>query len=606
MCRGTSDGGSDAEYRADFASSEVGRRAGLLGRLKQLIPWALLALGPLVPLSRVMNDPSRYLPGVPLGDIYKHVWSFWHTPASLALGSWPRTPFIAAPDGGVILDAMLIPSLVMWPVEAVFGPVLAINIWIGISLFAAGAATFALARELTRSTTGAVCAGLVVQTCPFLLGYPLTSGVTERLAIWAFPLVLLALLRVRRGGGWRWPIVAVLPAAFVALSSPAYAVFLAVLVLAALPMLIAPDDGRSVRQMGLRLAPTLVAMLAVFGVSLLVVRWLFHHPDAVLHAPAAGRLGMSLGMSSEILRVATPSLLLWPTAVHAQEPLLRGDVLYNLYYLGWVPLLAVIAGGILAARRRRYRVLFVVALAILFACLAMGPTVGPLPINLPYMALCYLIPGYGSIPYPWQQVALFESLAPVGLAMVVGAIPRPALRLGLAALLLGAVVGERALVLPVPLSVWTTEARVSSVYDAVDQPGPLIDLPLRHRLGPLYPGAGFLAQTRHGQPITSSIDHGTGRWDFFPAANDGLTRSWPSAFACFSAGGVRWIAIHRDRIDDQAEVRRCLLELAQAGVSPVADDGNVMLFDTAHLPPGAASPSPDCPAGARSARPGRR
>lgn len=558
-----------------------------------MIPWAVLALGPLFPLARVLHDPSRYLPGVPLGDIHKHAWSFWHTPANLALGGWPETPLLAAPAGGVILDAMLIPSLLLWPIQATLGPVVAINAWIALSLFACGAATCALAREFSRSTTGAVCAGLAVQSCAFLLGYPLSSGVTERLAIWVFPLTLLALVRVRRVGGRRWPLVAALAAAFASLSSPAYGVFLAVLVLLALPLLVAPGEGRGVVRMGLRLLPTLMALAAVFGIALLVVRWFFVHPDSILHAPVGGRLGLIPGPPSDILRVASPALLLWPPAASRQEPILRGDVLYNLYYLGWVPLFAAVAGVVIAVRRRGFPAAYVIALGLAFALLATGPTIGGALPNLPYLALCHLVPGYAGIPYPWQQVALFESLAPVGLAMAVGAVPGRALRLGLAGLLLMAVVGERALVLPVPLFVWTTDARLTTVYDAVDEPGPLMDLPSRH--GALYPGQAFLAQTHHGQPITASIDHGKGPWDFYPPAREGTSRYWPAAFACLNDGGIRWVAIHRDRMEDPGEAERCLAELSRVGLSPVADDGTVVLFDLASMPADVASPSPECP-----------
>ncbi len=571
-----------------------------MGKIGTIVPWAVLALGPLLPLARILHDPTRYLPGAPLGDIHKHVWSFWHTPSNLAHGGWPETPWLAAPDGGVILDAMLIPSLIMWPVQALAGPVAAMNVWIALSLFACGAATFALARELTRSTAGAVCAGLAVQSCSFLLGYPLTSGVSERLAIWAFPLTLLALIRIRSGGGWRWPLVVVLTAAFLCISSPAYGVFLAALVLLALPLLLAPSNDRTVLSNGLRLLPTLVSLALVSGAAMLVVRGLFVHPDSILHTPVGNRLGLAPGTPSDALRAASPALLLWPPAVADQQPLISGDVLYDLYYLGWVPLAAAVVGVAVALHRRRFAVAYVAVLGGVFALLAVGPGLGGAP-NLPYLALCHLVPGYAGIPYPWQQVALSEALVPVGLAMAVASLPRRAHRLVLAGVLFLAVVGERALVLLVPLAVWTTDARVSRVYDSVDGPGTLMDLPARQ--GDLYPGDAFLAQMSHGQPITASIDHGKAPWDDYPVAQGARSGNWPADFACFADSGIRWVVIHRERLSDTRALDRGMFELERAGLVTTADDGTLAPYDLSRSQAIRTTlPSPDCPDGALASR----
>ena len=93
---------------------------------------ALLLFGALLPVLGVLGSPGERLVGTELGDVYKHAWSFWHTPH--ALGTWPWTEALNAPGGGRLWDVMLLPSLVMVPVTSLAGPVFASNVWVVVSL----------------------------------------------------------------------------------------------------------------------------------------------------------------------------------------------------------------------------------------------------------------------------------------------------------------------------------------------------------------------------------------------------------------------------------------------------------------------------------------
>ena len=159
---------------------------------------AWLAAGATVPLLGVLSDPLSTMPGSPRSDLPKHIWSYWHTLHHLS--SWPETTAIGTPYGGEFLDVMLVPGILMAPVTAMLGPVVAANLWVWLSVFGVGAATAALAHRVVGSERSAVVAGLIAQAAPYLAGYGLGSGVHERLAIWVFPVVWLGLLSWRDQG----------------------------------------------------------------------------------------------------------------------------------------------------------------------------------------------------------------------------------------------------------------------------------------------------------------------------------------------------------------------------------------------------------------------
>ena len=164
--------------------------------------YGLLILGALLPLLGVLVDPAGRLPGTELGDVYKHAWSYWHTPH--AIGAWPWTDSLNAPGGGVLWDVMLFPSLLMAPVDWIAGPVFTANLWVFFSLLLVGFCTAGFLRAIGASDLLAALGGFLAQGSPYLYGYPLYSGVHERLAVWVFPLLLWCVIRIQQQGGKRW------------------------------------------------------------------------------------------------------------------------------------------------------------------------------------------------------------------------------------------------------------------------------------------------------------------------------------------------------------------------------------------------------------------
>lgn len=560
--------------------------------------WPLLVLlaGACLPLARVLLDPLGTLPGSELSDVYKHSWSYWHTLQQLGEGTWPFTSYLNHPEGGLLVDVMLIPNLLMAPVTAAGGAVLACNLWVLLMLAAVGLATYALARHLTGSVAGSLCAGLLVQTSPYLLGHALTSGVHERLLVWVYPLTVLGLLVVRRHGGLYWPLALAGAATLTTLSCPTYGLFLGVLLMLSIPLLL-----RWLHQEKARIRPLLVTFAAVglvLGGCAALYHWLVVHPQWLASIPQQ-RVMPSMGLTSPVVNVASLGSLFNPLAVYQEQPTRTDDELYLLVYVGWVPLLAMVGGAVVAFRKRKRLVLAVLGLALAFLLLSLGPWVdiGPLyAFNPFYHALSYVVPFYGGAQPVWQQAGVFVVLGMVGVACLVGAVPQRKKRWALAGLILTLALVERAVVLPVSPLLSTANARVPAIYDQARGEGGLVEIP-RFRPGiKLSVGQMYIAQTRHGHPMPVGININRGFFDDYSPLVSIQAPSWAAVAHCLKRRGYRWVMVHRDRFDDRNLLQACVNELFLA-VGTKADDGVRMLFDLSQLAPRDVDESERCPGG---------
>lgn len=568
--------------------------------LRWLAPhrWALLALGigAALPLLRVFPAPASTLPGSPAGDVFKHAWPYWHTLALANLGGWPTTPFLAAPDGGTLLDVMLLPSILLAPITLLGGPVLACNTWLWLSLLAVGLSVYALCHLTTGHRLGSATAGLIAQTTPYLLGHGITSGVHERLSVWVFALLALAVLRARdeRLGPLRLS-AAVAVLSLATFHCHTFGVHNVALSLLLLPVVLWPFAPSTLWPRARRLAPLYLGLAASFALVFLLARWFVGQPDFLAGVPQE-RTSISLGVTASYLEVATPGALFHPGVVLAQAPKLFDDELHNLCYAGWIPLLAMLAGAVLAWRRGQWRVPALVGVALVFLLMSLGPVVvvaGWQIENPFYLTLANLLPMWGGLPAVWELVALFAVLGSAGIAALVSTPRSRRGRLALSASLLLATLGERALVLPVPVLAAPIDARVSSVYDHAQGEGALVDLPRVWRDANLTRGTMFLAQTRHEHPIPAGINLGVSRWDTYDPLLDGTTQSWAPVVACLRSQGFRWLVVHRDWFASPQLAARTLEGLGDLG-RPIASEEEETLFDLTVLAP-AATPDPRCP-----------
>lgn len=576
--------------------------------------WFLLA-GACFPLARVLMDPTGVLPGTEASDVYKHAWGYWHTLALIRDGTWPHSAFLNAPDGGVLMDVMLLPSLMLAPITLVGGPVLAANIWVILCLLAVGGATYALAKEITGSRIGALCAGLLVQSCPFILGYGLTSGVHERLGLWIFPFLLVGLFRLRGGKGVRWPFLLTGATFLVASQCPTFGVFIGLLLLFVLPVSFWKPAALERRRRLLIVYTYGGAGIALLAAYLMSV-WFISQPN-YLAALSQIRVEPTLGVgawSPDFPRVvATPGDLLNPWAAGASQPDRHDDELYKLVYIGWILLMAMVAGVVSLWRQRRLMPIAVAGISLVFFAMSMGPQVDiggeywlPNPV---YWMVSAVVPFIGAVPHAWEMAGMGMALSSVLVAGLIGGIRRRWVRGAVGMLLVGGIFVERALVLPIPVIVDKTPARITPVYAQVPRGGAgkaLADIP-RHFPG-TQTGHGYLylAQTQHEAAIPVAIDMGISRMDDYLPVSQGISADWSQAAACMARNGIRWVVVHSDWFNDRDGAKKCAEGLAGVVGSPLASDSGDLLFDLNTPNLKGHSVGPACPSGPREPALGRQ
>ena len=576
--------------------------AGGSRRLLRLYVGLTLAAGALLPLARVALEPANVLPGTGRGEMYKRAWAFWHTPAQILNGDWVTTSFLNAPRGGTFLDIMALPALIMGPITAAGGPVLSANLWVFFSLVAVGWTTYALCKHLGASIPGALCGGVLMQTAPYLMGLVLASGVHERLPIWIFPLTLLVLLKLRDGAGWRWPLL-LLPTSLLAISqSPTYGLFLALLLVATLPLVLHDFPRQEKMARLIKILAACLGLALVVGTIALLYRWLVAQPD-FLAGIQTTRLDFTMDVSAVEMPAGnqvTLDKLLNPLAVRATLPMVMDDELYKLVYIGWIPLLAFIAGALVAWRRGQSLVVGLAGLSVLFIILSLGPSISALGTTVPNVVFhlaSFLVPYFGRLPSGWQLnvVALILAMPAVGWLLSALGAGKPRIIAAVALLSLG--LAERAVVLPVPLVQWAAPARVPSIYAAAQGEGALVDIP---RLIPgqyLTHGAIFLAQTAHHHPIPMSVNLGRGENDYYRPVAWGEADDWTHAMGCLKLSGLRWVMVHEDWFVGADASRECLDGVIKAVGPPVSRQGPMALFDLAKTPCLPVPAADSCPLG---------
>jgi len=527
----------------------------------------VLAVGALLPIAKVLADPLGSVPGTAASDVFKHVWSYWH---ATALTQWPHTEWLNAPGGGVLMDLLVVPALLLLPVTAVAGAGLTANLVAWLHLWASGGATAALTRQVGGSWVGAAVAGLVVQTAPYMLGYPLMSGVHERLAVWVFPLMATALLAARAGGSRGWAPLAAVGLLVTGLGCQAYVLYGGVLLLVGLPVWVRRrEDVR-------RVLPTVLGLVVAAGLSWLWAWALTEHSAALVPRPGMTVAAFGPAEPGEVaLAVATPATLLNPLAISG--PRMSGDELYETAYLGAAVLL--VAGvGAWRVRQDRWGVRGLAVLGLLAAVLSMGPWMwfGSQPVLEPlHVGLSWVVPFFGRYPPTWQLVAAATPLLAPAIAIAVDRSPKP-LIVGIA--VMAVILGERVAVLPHPFFVPTVSLAAPDGLEAVSGPGAVVDIPRVVRTTPQASGQVFLGQMHHGQPITASINPGASAWDTWPPALRGASRDWRADVACLRRGGVRWVVLHPDWFDEDGLLRRTVADLTQV-VGPPKSQAAVVVFD---------------------------
>src|SRR5438309_4796430 len=166
---------------AGVSSSQFGEPESIRHVTPRRLVWlALLAYGllALALFSSTWVDPAGSWIGSPK-DPKLFIWYLRWIPHELARGHNPLfTDYLSYPDGVNLMwnTSMIFPALVLWPVTATFGPVVAYNVLITSGIALAAWLGFLAARRFIDQPLLCLAAGLIYGFSPALvaqaLGHP--------------------------------------------------------------------------------------------------------------------------------------------------------------------------------------------------------------------------------------------------------------------------------------------------------------------------------------------------------------------------------------------------------------------------------------------------
>jgi len=417
----------------------------------------------------------------------------------------------------------------------------------------------------------AALGGFLSQGSPYLYGYPLYSGVHERLAVWVFPLLLWCVIRIQQQGGKRWLIWGLLGYFLAASGCGVYGVWAFLMLAMALPFL----RDKSQPLWGFR--PFVPLLTGLVLIALVLLLWMRIASGGDTLSPQPDRFGV-LGINWDMTYShASLSSLFSPVYVQSMTGDDSGDLLLELSYLGWVQFLLCL----LALRSRKTR--WIAGIALCFVVLSLGPFVelaGERWTNPVYWLVAHLVPTYGSAPVPFQQLAVFATLSTVGVLALM-ALDERHRWIWMCVIVLASVV-ERALVLPTGVVLDTAPARVSAVYDGVSG-GPVVELPRVYQGRCLSPGRLFLAQTQHEQGLPVSVSTGVTAWDDFSPILTGTSDNWERDLSCMRRGGFEWLIVDGENYASGAEANAQIEAIASVLGKPERSDSRLIVFGLMHL-----------------------
>ncbi len=551
---------------------------------------ALACLGP------VLADPCHRAVGHPGNDVWNHVWGFWFVFSSLSEGTLPlHTELLAWPQGGSLWFIDSFNAVLTAPIQALFGPVAALNAAVGLNLALCGLGAHALALRVSGSRAGALFAGLCYQSAPHLLGQA-TNGITETLAAGWLPLALLGLLWAKEEPSLRRAAVAGLLFGLNAVANWYYGLFAGIVLLGLIVRELLASLGRPrpwalLRAWGLPLGlGAAVTGLVVAGPFGLFLRSM-SAPDAIVtRDPEFVKRTLIEHNMTDVLALLVPGRFYSPDLKAAFD-----EDLIVVVYLGYSLLLP--AGLALFGALRRKAEPWA-ALVCAFVLLCLGPylylggayrSVEGSLVALPFLWLFEAIPLFGRISHAYR----FAVGATLGLsvmaALAIAAMgARPGARLAVGALCLARLVESMALspaVMPLPWSEVVERPVLAGMRS-----GAVLDLPITL---PVLSRARFIVdQVTHGRPVPFGLNDplptwlATNRYTRFLVV---LERSrvallppqlpWLDLVAGRAEAvdlGLRYIVVHKD-FYAPAEARKISAFLDQTA-RPVHDDAAMRIY----------------------------
>jgi hypothetical protein len=488
------------------------------------------------------------------GDHFQAAYRFWLAGRRLREGAVPWVdPYSFQPivEPQAVLGAWPF-ALPFWPLDALFGPLVAWNILLLGTVAAAGLLTYAWLRALGIPTAGALVGGLAFAIAPYRLAQ---SGV--HLLGWValfLPLTLLAIERARasesRRAAHAWGAVSALALVSIPLSGQVH------LALGAIPLIVAYAAVRFER---VSAAWAAAGVLAAAGAGL-----------AIRYAVIAGSAeegGRSLAEVGNFSAEPLDLLSRW-----------RLGGLEDYVYLGWLtPVLA--AAGLVVLWRSGRR-----GLAVLLGVAAVVPPLLALGTHLPvYSWLWHAFPPlrYPRVPGRFMPIADL-ALAALAAVAVASAAVRAGRRAQAAAAALLVLVALDLGVLPLDAAVVDQDNRAYSALRTAP-PGRVIQLPLFEpgvHYGSVYDYYALQAPRERLSGYSTLAPPAA--FDFYFAYNRLSCGVWlPGDAAALRTREVEYVMFHRGMYA-QGKVPGAWFGwrgLVEHGFAPRVTDGPVTLFE---------------------------
>jgi hypothetical protein len=502
------------------------------------------------------------------GDHFQAIYRFWLAARQLEHGAAPwRDPYSFQPlvDHQTVLGAWPF-ALPFWPLDALFGPVVAWNLLLLGTIATAGLLTYAWLRSLGVATAAALVGGLAFAIAPYRLAQ---SGV--HLLGWVaifVPLALLAVERARsaetRRSAHAWGALAALALVSIPLSGQVH------LALGALPFVLAYALVR------LDLVPAVWVLAGVAAAACVGI--------AIRYTLIAGSIeegGRSLAEVGNFSAEPLDLLSRW-----------RLGGLEDFVYLGWLtPLLAAVGIVVLWRRGRP-------GLSLLLAVTAIVPPLLALGTHLPvYSWLWHAFPPLRYPRVPGRFVPLSDlALAALAAFAVEHAVRRAGRRSGAAAAALLVLVALDLIVLPLKAAVADQDNRAYRALRTTPA-GRVLDLPL------FEPGVHYASvydyyalqaprQRLSGYSTLAPAE----AYDFYFAYNRLSCGVWlPGDDRALESRGVRYAVFHRGMFA-QGRVPGAWFGwrgLVDHGFAPLAADGAITVFARGRGDGGTPPPVPE-------------
>lgn len=370
--------------------------------------YSLLAIAMTWPLAAHL---TTHISGTG-GDGPNFLWRLWWVPYALferSTSPW-HTDLLFHPQGADLIFDTLAPlyGLLSYPLQALAGVVVTYNVLLVVSLVLAAWGSYLLALHLSGDARAALVAGTVFGFSPYLLVH--LWGHLNLVAAWPLPIFALCLIRALETGAARWAATAGALLGAASLLDYQYGVFaLLWAVLAGLSCLCAQAGAPGLHRAWLPLA---AAWLLVFSPLLVPAV----QAVASGESPVAGNPGDSAYFSADLLAFALPSTVRWggtrDSTFETREFQGIGGI-EGTTYLGLIPIVLLLFAVRARDPGRSFGLRFWLLSMLLFAILALGPTLhiagADTRVPLPY-ALLQQVPYLGTTRVP-ARFAVMVSLS---------------------------------------------------------------------------------------------------------------------------------------------------------------------------------------------------